>query len=217
MPGKYFVVDTTKCTACRGCQVACKQWNKLPAEDTKNWGSHQNPADLTYNTYRLVRFNEYPAAVNSMVWYFFTDACRHCLYPPCKDEADRYAQDAIVIDDATGAVLYTDKTKGLGDKFENVRRACPYDIPRLDAKSGLVSKCHMCLDRVAEGLLPACAKSCPTGALVFGDEEPMKKLAEARLAEAKKKFGDKAEIIDSDDVRVLYLVVDDKKKYAKSA
>lgn len=216
MSGKYFMVDTTKCTACRGCQVACKQWNKLPAEETKNWGSFQNPKDLSYDTYRLVRFNEYSAAKNSVAWYFFTDACRHCVVPPCKDEGDQYVKDAIVVD-KNGAVIYTAKTKEFGKKFEDVRKACPYDIPRLDAKTGLAAKGHMCYMRVDEGLLPACAKSCPTGALNFGDEAAMKKLANERLAEAKKKHGDKAQILDIDDVRVLYLVVDDKKKYSEFA
>ena len=58
MKGKSFFVDLTLCTACRGCQVACKQWKKLPAEKTRNLGSHQNPQDLSSKTIRLVRFNE---------------------------------------------------------------------------------------------------------------------------------------------------------------
>ena len=52
---KSFLVDTTLCTACRGCQVACKQWHDLPAEETVNRGSYQNPADLSFDTYKLVR------------------------------------------------------------------------------------------------------------------------------------------------------------------
>jgi len=56
MADKSFFIDTTKCTACRGCQVACKQWNKLPATNTYNWGSFQNPADLSFDTFKLVRF-----------------------------------------------------------------------------------------------------------------------------------------------------------------
>jgi formate dehydrogenase iron-sulfur subunit len=55
---KSFLVDTTLCTACRGCQVACKQWHDLPAEETVNRGSYQNPADLSFDTYKLVRMNE---------------------------------------------------------------------------------------------------------------------------------------------------------------
>ena len=47
---KAFLVDTTLCTACRGCQVACKQWHDLPAESTDNTGFYQNPSDLSFDT-----------------------------------------------------------------------------------------------------------------------------------------------------------------------
>ena len=52
---KSFFIDTTVCTACRGCQVACKQWHNLPAERTTNQGSYQNPPDVSFDTYKLVR------------------------------------------------------------------------------------------------------------------------------------------------------------------
>jgi Fe-S-cluster-containing dehydrogenase component len=35
------LIDTTLCTACRGCQVACKQWNEMPGLRTKQWGSYR--------------------------------------------------------------------------------------------------------------------------------------------------------------------------------
>ena len=54
--GYSILVDTSKCTACRGCQIACKQWNQLPATQTTNWGSYQNPKDLSADTWKLVRF-----------------------------------------------------------------------------------------------------------------------------------------------------------------
>jgi formate dehydrogenase iron-sulfur subunit len=50
--GKAFLIDTTLCTACRGCQIACKQWNQLPATETHNWGSMQNPKDLSFDTFK---------------------------------------------------------------------------------------------------------------------------------------------------------------------
>jgi formate dehydrogenase iron-sulfur subunit len=52
---KAFFIDTTLCTACRGCQVACKQWHDLPAEETQNLGTHQNPPDLSDKTYKWSR------------------------------------------------------------------------------------------------------------------------------------------------------------------
>ena len=43
-----FFIDTTRCTGCRGCQVACKQWHDLPAERTQNRGTLENPPDLSF-------------------------------------------------------------------------------------------------------------------------------------------------------------------------
>ena len=43
---KAILFDSTKCTACRGCQVACKQWNNLEADETVNTGTYENPPDL---------------------------------------------------------------------------------------------------------------------------------------------------------------------------
>ena len=45
------LIDVSKCTACRGCQVACKQWNGLPAEHTKQTGTYENPPELSGTTW----------------------------------------------------------------------------------------------------------------------------------------------------------------------
>ena len=60
MEEKVMLVDVSKCTACRACQVACKQWNKLPALKTQQEGTHQNPPDLNWATWNLIRFTELP-------------------------------------------------------------------------------------------------------------------------------------------------------------
>lgn len=216
MAGKFFLIDTTRCTACRGCQVACQEWNKLPATKTTQTGTHQNPPNWNAVTYRVVRFAEHPAKKNYMAWLFFSDACRHCLDPPCKQEADTLVKDAIVID-KNGAVLYTKKTKQLAKDYQQIKDACPWSVPQLNKSTGLMTKCHMCHDRVSAGLLPACVKACPTGALNFGDEAAIKQLAVERLAEAKKRYGEGAQILDTSDVRAWYLVVEDLAMYYKSA
>jgi formate dehydrogenase iron-sulfur subunit len=196
---KSFLVDTTLCTACRGCQVACKQWHDLPAEETVNRGSYQNPADLSFDTYKLVRMNE-EVIDGKLKWLFFPDQCRHCLEPPCQDTAGDPS--AIFTNSSTGAVIYTAKTREL-DAAE-IRQSCPYDIPR-QAKDGTIAKCDMCNDRVENGLEPACVKVCPTGAMNFGDREDIMKLAQKHLAAAQKKYPN-AMLIDPDDVRAVYLV-----------
>lgn len=201
MPGKSFFVDTTLCTACRGCQIACKQWHGLPAEKTVNRGSFQNPADLSFMTYKLVRFNE-AVVGGKLKWLFFPDQCRHCIDPPC--EATAEDPKAIFRDPATGAVLYTANTNNLD--AQAIIDACPYNIPRA-AKDGTLAKCDMCIDRVENGLLPACVATCPTGAMNFGDRGDMLKLAKERLAEVKRSHS-KAQLLDPEDVRVIYLVTE---------
>ncbi len=209
---KTFFIDLSRCTACRGCQVACKQWHKLPAEKTRQLGTHQNPADLSFITYKLVRFSEVEVA-GKVKWLFFPEQCRHCVIAPCKETADGYVENAILRDEATGAVLFTERLAGLSaDEKQEVRDACPYDIPRIDAESGLMSKCDFCIDRVHNGLKPACVGICPTGAMNFGDREEMLALAEEHLARVKKAHP-KAKLVDADDVNVIYLVEEDPKLY----
>jgi formate dehydrogenase iron-sulfur subunit len=212
--GKSFFIDTTKCTACRGCQIACKQWNRRSTEKTINWGSHQNPRDLSFNTWKLVRFNEVVGEKEN--WYFFPDQCRHCVQPPCKEVADGKAKGAIIQDEKIGAVIFSPKVKVKPTDFKEIREACPYDIPRFHSTAGVMGKCTMCFDRTSEGLLPACVKTCPTGAMNFGDRKEMLEKANKRLAEVKNAYKD-AILANPDDVRVIYLLADDPKKYHKFA
>jgi formate dehydrogenase iron-sulfur subunit len=205
---KTFFIDLTKCTACRGCQVACKQWKKLPAEKTENWGSHQNPKDLSGITLKLVRFNEVEED-GKIQWLFFPEQCRHCVDPPCLDAMT--VPGSIVHDKETGAVVYTDLTAKEKDK-EAFQASCPYDIPRINTETGMVVKCDMCIDRVKAGMLPACVATCPTGAMNFGDRDEMLALAEKSLTKAQKKYPN-AELIDAESVRVVYLVQTDADSY----
>jgi formate dehydrogenase iron-sulfur subunit len=215
MADKSFFIDTTKCTACRGCQIACKQWNKNPGTKTLQRGNHQNPADLSTATFKLVRFNEVEVPGGEPKWYFFPDQCRHCMSPPCKEVADGKAKGAIIQDEKTGAVIFTSKVKMKLEDFKEVREACPYDIPRISG-AGIMAKCTMCFDRINEGMFPGCVKTCPTGAMNFGDRKEMLEKANKRLAEVKKVYED-AMLANPDDVRAIYLLIDDPKKYHKFA
>ncbi|MCF8113111.1 MAG: formate dehydrogenase [Desulfotignum sp.] len=207
---KSILIDTTLCTACRGCQVACKQWHDLPAEKTVNTGSFQNPPDLTHSTYKLVRMTEAVVA-NRLQWLFFPDQCRHCLDAPCLDMA--VDPRAIYRDDMTGAVLYTQNTRLLDAEEINV--SCPYDIPR-SGSDGTIAKCDFCNDRIRNGLTPACVAACSTGAMQFGDREDILDKAEKRLSRVRKKYPD-ARLLDPEDVNVIYMVAFDPHLYADYA
>jgi formate dehydrogenase iron-sulfur subunit len=215
MPNALFV-DTSRCTACRGCQVACKEWHDLPATRTRQRGSHQNPPDLNPFTYKLVRFSEH--RLNDKVeWFFFPDQCRHCVYPPCKDVADSIMAGAVIQDEETGAVLYTDLCKLLTpEDCKEIAESCPYNIPRYNSGTGMLTKCDMCIDRQRAGLVPMCVKTCPTGTMNFGTREDMLALARETLGRVKKDHPD-AEILDSEDVSVIYLVTQKPELYYKFA
>ena len=207
---KSFFIDTTLCTACRACQVACKQWHDLPAEETKNRGTYENPADLSFDTYKLVRMRE-AVVGGKLKWLFFPEQCRHCVEAPCLDTAGDAS--AIYKDAATGAIIFTANTKGLN--VDEIIESCPYNIPR-KGPDGTLAKCDMCLDRVHNGLLPACVKTCPTGAMNFGERSEMVALAKSRLSTVKK-ANPKAALLDPDDVNVIYLVTEKPSLYHEFA
>lgn len=209
--GFSVLVDTSKCTACRGCQIACKQWNQLPATETKNWGSYQNPKDLSAETWKLVRFLDGTNGDGKVYWNFFSDQCRHCLSPGCMAAAEH---DEIIQDEKTGAVLFTPKTKDLD--FKATLEGCPYNIPRQNPKNKELFKCTMCFDRITNNQIPACVKSCPTGAMVFGERDKILETSKKRVEEIKKTYP-KASALNADDVRVIFIVKDDPKKYYEFA
>ena len=210
--GKAIFVDLTRCTGCRGCQIACKQWKNLPGEDTRNTGSHQNPPDLSDKTIRLVRFSE--AKVDGKLeWLFFPEQCRHCYMPPCVNAAENAGSNILLHDEETGAV-YPGKAAATVSKGDakDIREACPYDIPRSDKNGRGVFKCDFCFDRITNGMIPSCVLSCPTGTMVFGEEDEMLALAKERLKEVRKEFP-KAYLGDPENVRVIYLYQTDHRLY----
>jgi formate dehydrogenase iron-sulfur subunit len=120
---------------------------------------------------------------------------------------------AIYQDEDTGAVVYTAETKNL--RAGDITGACPYDVPR-SADNGPLVKCTMCNDRVKRGMAPACVKTCPTGTMNFGQLEDMQAMALERLEQVKSDFPD-AQLLDEDNVRVIFLTAFAPDKYHKYA
>ena len=174
MREKIMLVDVTKCTACRSCQVACKSWNNLSASRTKNQGSYQNPADLTPHDFTLIRFQERATTDSPIEWLFRNDKCYHCTEPGCMKVCP---VPGCITKTAEGAVVL-DSAKCIGCKY--CYYACPFHIPRFDEATEKMYKCTFCFDRQAEGMHPSCATGCPTGAITFGDKDTMIPAAYAR-------------------------------------
>jgi formate dehydrogenase iron-sulfur subunit len=211
--GKSMLFDTTKCFACRSCQVACKQWNELSAEPVvpTNRGTYENPPDLSVNTWVKIHFKEGERNDGTPVWNFVRNSCRHCIDAPCKQAAKN--ADSIIVDEQTGAVLHQEGTKN--ESYRDIRLACPFDIPRQGA-DGQLFKCVFCVDRVHNGELPACAKACPSDAIEFGDREDILAIADARLEAVRSDGFPNATILDRRDVRLLILLADPASMYTLS-
>jgi len=163
---KAILVTPETCIGCRGCQTACKSWNQLPGISTKNNGSFQNPPDLGSETYNIIRYSEVPSEQKDVRWLFVSRRCMHCEDAGC-----------INICPAPGALYRTDEGAVAFDRDKCIAcklciNACPFDVPRYDAE-GKVTKCHLCFDRIEAGMEPACVKTCPTGALKYGDRDEL--------------------------------------------
>ena len=168
-----MLLDESKCMACRGCQVACKQWNQLPGETTGFSGGYQNPPRLSAQTWTLIQFTEPEDFDKNPRWLFRKMQCLHCTDASCEQVCPTGA-----IKKLDNGIVYINQSICTGCKY--CVQVCPFDIPHSDHESGTAKKCWMCLDRVQSGLEPACAKACPTGAIRFGTRDEMLAIARQR-------------------------------------
>jgi formate dehydrogenase iron-sulfur subunit len=173
---RTFLIDLTRCTGCRGCQVACKQWNQLEAEETHFFGGegYQNPPAESEHTLTTIRFRDYPRHGENE-FAFYKEMCMHCNEPACVSVCPVSA----FIKTPEGPFVY-DAKRCIGCRFCMI--ACPFGIPKYQWSKvlPLVVKCSGCYSRVKEGLIPACAKTCPT-AIAYGSRDDMITEAKRRL------------------------------------
>jgi formate dehydrogenase iron-sulfur subunit len=197
------LIDTTKCIGCKACQVACMEWNDLRDGIGTNVGSYQNPADLTENTWTLMRFTEYENPKGDLEWLIRKDGCMHCADPGCLKACP---SPGAIVQYANGIVdFHEENCIGCGYCVTG----CPFDIPRISKRDKKAYKCTLCSDRVAVGLEPACIKACPTGALVFGTKEDMQQHAAERVEDLKSRGFEHAGLYDPPGVggtQVMYVL-----------
>jgi formate dehydrogenase iron-sulfur subunit len=173
-----FFTDTTLCIGCKACEVACKQWNQLPADGFRWTGmSYDNTAALTSVTWRHVAFVEqFDRAGEPPRWLMMSDVCKHCVQAPCQEACP------------TGSLIYNE----FGDVYvqQDVCNgcaycvaACPFGVLDRNPEDGGAHKCTLCYDRQKDGMTPACAKSCPTESIQFGKVSELRERARERVSQ----------------------------------
>jgi formate dehydrogenase iron-sulfur subunit len=194
------LVDIDLCIGCKACEVACKEWNDLPVDETENFGSYQSHKDLTAATWDLMRFNEVELDGGDLAWLIRKDSCMHCAEPGCLLACP--APGAIV--QYENGIVDFDQQNCIGCQY--CVAGCPFDIPRFDPESKKVYKCTLCIDRVSNGLEPACVKACPTGSIRFGTKEEMLIYGEEKVAKLKGRGFDDALLYDPEGVGGLHMM-----------
>ncbi len=161
-PGQQyaFEVDLDRCSGCKACVSACHQMNGL--DDGETWRSVGTLHGGTES-----------APVHKTV----TTACHHCLEPACMKGCPVKAYEK---DPDTGIVRHLDD-QCIGCQY--CLFTCPYEVPQLNEAKGIVRKCDMCSDRLAEGEAPACVQACPTDAIAIRlvDTEAVAREAETEV------------------------------------
>ena len=175
-----ILYDPSKCIGCRACQMACKQWNELPAESSDAQDLYETPQGLTATTWNLIMLkDQVPPEV-----HFFNYQCMHCADAACVTACPSGA----LFKDDLGFTAY-DRLKCIGCGY--CTQWCPYSVPGLEVKSTLTGiakagKCTFCQDRIWQGIGgPSCVERCPVGALAWGPRGDLLEMGKARVEELK--------------------------------
>jgi len=179
MMQKGFFTDTTLCIGCKACEVACKQWNQLPA-DGYQWTGHSydNTVALSSTTWRHVAFIERSRPTDGfgkpVTWLMMSDVCKHCTHAGCMEACPT---GAIIRNEFGDVYVQPDICNGCGYCVPS----CPFGVIGRNHDTGIAAKCTLCYDRQKDGLEPACAKACPTDSIQFGDIDELRAKARQRV------------------------------------
>ncbi|OFW70098.1 MAG: hypothetical protein A2V52_01230 [Actinobacteria bacterium RBG_19FT_COMBO_54_7] len=240
---KVILFDASKCTGCRACQVACKNWNQRGYTETNNNGTFENPLQLTSQAWMRILFNEpedRPKSDDDLYWFFTKYQCMHCTDATCVKVCPSGATKKYKLssDEGDGYVVRTDAKQCIGCNY--CVATCPFQACRYSEKDKAVDRCVMCFDRTSNAADafpvpgpgspdlskakeavptrngPACVQTCTAAALTFGAREDMIAKAEARVAVLKKERAVDAQLYGVDELNGLhyiYILEDAPSKY----
>ncbi|QYC42383.1 Formate dehydrogenase, nitrate-inducible, iron-sulfur subunit [Nonomuraea coxensis DSM 45129] len=217
-----FFTDTSVCIGCKACEVACKEWNAVPDDGMTFTGmSYDNTMSLSADTWRHVAFVEQPRPLGHQEpgfgemdfrWLMASDVCKHCTHAACLDVCPT---GSLFRTEFGTVVVQEDVCNGCGYCVP----ACPYGVIGKRESTGVAAKCTLCYDRLGVGQEPACAKSCPTDSIQFGELDELRERAARRLEQVRAAGVDSARLYghDPDDgvggTGAFFLLLDEPEVY----
>jgi formate dehydrogenase iron-sulfur subunit len=157
-----------------------------------------------------------PAGASDGVgWVFLSDVCKHCEVAGCLEACPT---GAIVRTEVASVYVQDDVCNGCGYCVVS----CPFGVidrrPEPQAGAGGAFKCTFCYDRQIDGLVPACAKACPTESIQFGPLDELRRRADARVTALQKRGIENIHVYDPratsvGGIHALFLVPGDPARF----
>ncbi len=205
-----MVVDLDKCTGCNACVVACHAENNVPIQTEE-----ETVRGRAMHWIRIERYweGEYP----NVKARFLPVMCQQCGRAPCEpvcpvsatNHSARENLNAMIYNRCVGT-RYCQNNDPYKVRFFNffepifegtLKEQLNPDVTVRSA--GVMEKCTFCVQRIRRAeetarierralrdgdVTPACAQSCPTNALIFGDLNDPKAQATHLVRENQRKF-----------------------------
>lgn len=183
-----MLFDSDMCMGCKACQVACKQWNKLPSpvwdEDYEfSPGAYSYPPENYGDNYLRMEFIEKEGTINGVDWLFSRVSCHHCTEAGCVLACPTGACHHM----PNGSVTISPEIC-IGCRF--CETGCPYHTPKFRYRQKIETKCWFCQDRLEHDGIPACVKMCFPDALDWGYRDEMIRKAHARVDVLREEYPD---------------------------
>jgi formate dehydrogenase iron-sulfur subunit len=186
-----ILFDSSKCTGCLACEIACRDWNHIPAEQD-SWTLIKPIENITRDGTNQL-FGKYQ--------------CMHCKDAACV----KVCPTGALINHPAGFIAYDiNKCSGCGYCVQ----FCPFKVPYMVGNTvtgiQLMNKCTFCEDRLSAGKQPACVEACPVNALTFGNRTDILSMSKERLALLKNNYpgvnlyGEK----ELNGLQVMYIILE---------
>src|SRR5712671_5625424 len=213
-----FFTDTTVCIGCKACEVACKEWNQLPAHSggrrEMSGDSYDNTVRLSGTEWRHVKFIEQfheDRHTSGDRWLMMSDVCKHCVQAGCLEVCPT---NAIIRTEFDTVVIQSDACNGCRLCIS----ACPFGVIDINPVSHTAQKCTLCYDRLQGGMEPACSKACPTKSIQFGTIRELRERAQTRVEQLHRTGENRAYLYGADEkmlggLNSFYLLVDKPEVY----